>query len=131
MSKLVFGNLNRPEVDPDTKHKTVAAMLRPRDLPNCKHGCKALLRIGEEGQQRAVFALDRNEIPGTEGSGSVSLLGAAAARSSLVFFAGLGALAARTGVAPVIAGAWRVTFWGALAMALTADFGGLFGTAVG
>ena len=60
-----------------------------------------------------------------------SLLGAVVAGSSLVFLAGLGALAARTGGAPVIAGAWRVTFWGALAMALTAGVGALFGTAVG
>jgi len=60
-----------------------------------------------------------------------SLQGATVAGSSLVFLAGLGALAARTGGAPVIAGAWRVTFWGALAMALTAGVGALFGTAVG
>ena len=60
-----------------------------------------------------------------------SLLGAVVAGSSLVFLAGLGALATRTGGAPVIAGAWRVTFWGALAMALTAGVGALFGTAVG
>lgn len=60
-----------------------------------------------------------------------SLLGAVVAGSSLVFLAGLGALAARTGGAPVIAGAWRVTFWGALAMALTAGVGALFGTAAG
>jgi VIT1/CCC1 family predicted Fe2+/Mn2+ transporter len=60
-----------------------------------------------------------------------ALLSAAVAVSSLIFLAGLGALAARTGGAPVIAGAWRVTFWGALAMALTAGVGALFGTAVG
>ena len=60
-----------------------------------------------------------------------SLLSVTVAVSSLVFLAGLGALAARTGGAPVIAGAWRVTFWGALAMALTAGVGALFGTVVG
>ncbi|HSQ80092.1 MAG TPA: VIT family protein [Casimicrobiaceae bacterium] len=60
-----------------------------------------------------------------------SLLGVAVAGSSLLFLAGLGALAARTGGAPVAAGAWRVTFWGALAMALTAGIGALFGTTVG
>lgn len=47
--------------------------------------------------------------------------------ASLVFLAGLGALAARTGGAPIAAGAVRVTFWGALAMALTASVGRLFG----
>ncbi len=60
-----------------------------------------------------------------------SLLGVVVAGGSLVFLAGLGALAARTGGAPVIASAWRVTFWGALAMALTAGVGALFGAAVG
>ena len=48
--------------------------------------------------------------------------------SSLVFLALLGGLAARAGGAPVTTGAMRVTFWGALAMALTAGVGALFGT---
>lgn len=47
--------------------------------------------------------------------------------SSLVFLALLGVLAARAGGAPVIASATRVTLWGALAMALTAGVGALFG----
>ena len=50
--------------------------------------------------------------------------------TSLVFLAILGALAARVGGAGVTKGAMRVTFWGALAMALTAGIGKLFGTAV-
>jgi vacuolar iron transporter family protein len=49
---------------------------------------------------------------------------------SLVFLALLGVLAARTGGAPVLAGAVRVTFWGALAMAVTAGVGHLFGAVV-
>ena len=52
------------------------------------------------------------------------------AGSSLVFLALLGALAARVGGAGMLAGAFRVLFWGALAMALTAGVGALFGTAV-
>jgi VIT family len=48
--------------------------------------------------------------------------------TSLVFLALLGGLAARAGGAGVTAGAIRVTFWGALAMALTAGVGALFGT---
>ena len=48
--------------------------------------------------------------------------------TSLVFLALLGALAARAGGAGVTVGAMRVTFWGALAMALTAGVGALFGT---
>jgi len=48
---------------------------------------------------------------------------------SLIFLAVLGGLAARTGGASVFTGAARVTFWGALAMALTAAVGRLFGVA--
>jgi vacuolar iron transporter family protein len=48
--------------------------------------------------------------------------------TSLVFLEILGGLAARTGGASVTVGATRVTFWGALAMALTAGVGALFGT---
>ncbi|HXN46723.1 MAG TPA: VIT family protein [Bryobacteraceae bacterium] len=51
------------------------------------------------------------------------------AGTSLVFLAVLGALAARTGGAGVLVGAMRVTFWGALAMAVTAAVGALFGSA--
>ena len=51
------------------------------------------------------------------------------ALSSLAFLAALGALAARAGGAPVVKGSVRVTFWGALAMALTAGVGHLFGMA--
>ena len=50
--------------------------------------------------------------------------------TSLVSLAILGALAAYAGGAPVAAGSWRVTFWGALAMGLTAGVGALFGTVV-
>lgn len=46
---------------------------------------------------------------------------------SLVFLAVLGGLAARTGGARITIGVARVTFWGALAMALTAGVGSLFG----
>jgi VIT1/CCC1 family predicted Fe2+/Mn2+ transporter len=47
--------------------------------------------------------------------------------TSLVFLALLGGLAARVGGAGVTMGAIRVTFWGTLAMALTAGVGSLFG----
>ena len=50
--------------------------------------------------------------------------------TSLVFLAILGAIAARVGGAGILIGAWRVTFWGALAMAITAGVGALFGAAV-
>jgi len=48
--------------------------------------------------------------------------------TSLLFLAILGGVAARVGGARVAVGAMRVTFWGALAMALTAGVGALFGT---
>lgn len=50
--------------------------------------------------------------------------------SSLVFLAAIGALAARTGGANMLVGAGRVTFWGALAMLITAVIGKLFGAVV-
>jgi hypothetical protein len=49
---------------------------------------------------------------------------------SLLFLALLGAIGARTGGAPVLTATLRVTFWGALAMALTAGIGRLVGTVV-
>ena len=51
--------------------------------------------------------------------------------SSLVFLAGLGAASAQAGGAKRRTAALRVTFWGALAMAITALIGRLFGTVVG
>ena len=59
----------------------------------------------------------------------VSALMWAVSLSSLLFLALLGSLAARAGGASVITSAVRVTFWGALAMALTAGVGALFGVA--
>jgi vacuolar iron transporter family protein len=50
--------------------------------------------------------------------------------ASLLFLALLGAFAARAGGAAVAPGAIRVTFWGALAMGMTAGVGALFGTVV-
>lgn len=49
---------------------------------------------------------------------------------SLLFLATLGGIAAKAGGASVPIGAWRVTFWGALAMAITALVGTSFGAVV-
>lgn len=49
---------------------------------------------------------------------------------SLAGLAVLGAIGAQAGGAPPLRAAWRVTFWGALAMALTAGIGRLVGAAV-
>jgi VIT1/CCC1 family predicted Fe2+/Mn2+ transporter len=50
--------------------------------------------------------------------------------ASLLFLALLGAIGARAGGADMLRATIRVTFWGALAMALTAGIGALVGTAV-
>ncbi|HVV65300.1 MAG TPA: VIT family protein, partial [Rhizomicrobium sp.] len=50
--------------------------------------------------------------------------------ASLLFLALLGAIAARAGGAEVWRATARVTFWGALAMAITAGIGRLFGTVI-
>ncbi|MBN9016953.1 MAG: VIT family protein [Rhizobiales bacterium] len=50
--------------------------------------------------------------------------------ASLAFLALLGAIGARAGGANVVKATVRVTFWGALAMAITAGIGAVFGTVV-
>jgi len=50
--------------------------------------------------------------------------------ASLGFLALLGAIGAKTGGANVLRATARVTFWGALAMALTAGIGKIFGTVI-
>ena len=59
-------------------------------------------------------------VPGTQLIPVVAVL-------SLVLLAALGGLAAHTGGASITIGAVRVTFWGALAMSLTALIGRIFG----
>lgn len=50
--------------------------------------------------------------------------------TSLIFLALLGAVGAQAGGANVVRATVRVTFWGALAMAITAGIGKLFGTVI-
>ncbi|MFO1104170.1 MAG: VIT family protein [Methylocystis sp.] len=50
--------------------------------------------------------------------------------ATLAFLALLGAIGARAGGAPILRAMVRVTFWGALALALTAGVGAIFGLAV-
>lgn len=52
------------------------------------------------------------------------------AAMSMVFLALLGAIAAWIGGTPVVVSVWRVTLWGALAMAITAGVGAIFKTVV-
>ena len=58
-----------------------------------------------------------------------AMLSMTVAASSLVFLCVLGSLAAHAGGSSVMTAALRVTFWGALAMALTYGVGALFGVA--
>ena len=60
------------------------------------------------------------------GAPQIAVVGVA----SLVFLVVLGSIAARAGGAPVLKGAVRVVFWGALAMVMTAAVGHLFGVSV-
>lgn len=60
----------------------------------------------------------------------VSMLSDWVSGASLLFLAALGGLAAKTGGASVLKGTVRVTFWGALAMGVTAGIGMLFGGGV-
>lgn len=50
--------------------------------------------------------------------------------TSLVFLVVLGSLAAYVGAAPIKRAAWRVGFWGILAMAITFGIGKLFGAVI-
>jgi vacuolar iron transporter family protein len=59
-----------------------------------------------------------------------NLLALAMVVASLTFLAVLGWIAAETGGAPPLTGAARVTFWGALAMAITHGVGAVFGAVV-
>jgi VIT1/CCC1 family predicted Fe2+/Mn2+ transporter len=58
-------------------------------------------------------------------------LAAAVSIVSLSCLVALGAIAARAGGAPALTGAARVGFWGALAIAVTAAIGKVFGTSIG
>jgi VIT1/CCC1 family predicted Fe2+/Mn2+ transporter len=59
-----------------------------------------------------------------------SLLIPIVSAGSIIFLAVLGFLGAKTGGAAIVTPVVRVTFWGALAMALTAGIGAVFGTVV-
>lgn len=59
-----------------------------------------------------------------------SLLVVGVSIASLIFLALLGGVGARAGGANIVRATVRVTFWGALAMALTAGIGSIFGTVI-
>ncbi len=91
--------------------------------------------ISENGDARPVQAAFSSAVTFTVGAAlpllvawavPFNLLIVLVAVSSLVFLAFLGGIAARAGGASITIGAIRVTFWGALAMALTAGVGRIF-----
>ncbi|HEY9212208.1 MAG TPA: VIT1/CCC1 transporter family protein, partial [Ancylobacter sp.] len=60
----------------------------------------------------------------------IALIAPVVSATALVFLALLGVIGAKAGGAEVLKAAIRVTFWGALAMALTALIGSLSGAVV-
>jgi len=114
--------------------KQVAAQLMEHDAL----GAHARDEIGitEIGQARPILAAISSAATFTIGA-ALPLIAAwltakesiitSVAISSLLLLAVLGGLAAKAGGAPIIPAATRVTFWGALAMLLTAGAGLLFG----
>jgi VIT1/CCC1 family predicted Fe2+/Mn2+ transporter len=109
-----------------TQHDALAAHSRDElgisDTLAAKPGQAALASAGTFAVGAALPLLMVLVLP-------ASLLMWGVAGSSLLFLALLGLLAARAGGSPVIASVARVAFWGALAMALTAGVGALFGVA--
>jgi VIT1/CCC1 family predicted Fe2+/Mn2+ transporter len=97
------------------------------------------LGISESMTARPVQAALTSALTFTVGAAMPLLMGVVAPAGTLVpvvsvaslgFLALLGAVGARAGGANVLRATARVTFWGALAMALTAGIGAIFGTVV-
>jgi VIT1/CCC1 family predicted Fe2+/Mn2+ transporter len=91
---------------------------------------RAELAQDPAAEQRELAGIDvsRGLAPPLADQVSAALM-AWVAVSSLAFLAALGTVSARVGGAPVWNGTWRVAFWGAAAMAVTAGTGALFGVA--
>jgi VIT1/CCC1 family predicted Fe2+/Mn2+ transporter len=149
-------NLERAELKSDSKgeHKELAAIYVSRGLDPAlaKNVAEELmahdalgahardeLGINETSRARPVQAAFTSAASFAVGAAMPILVTAMApaaalipfvSLTSLAFLALLGGLAARIGGAGVTVGALRVTFWGALAMAVTAGVGWLFGTVV-
>jgi VIT1/CCC1 family predicted Fe2+/Mn2+ transporter len=149
-------NLERTELRTDNKgeHKELAAIYEARGLDPAlaKQVAQQLMAHDELG----AHALDELGISDTSRARPIQAALASAASfavgalmplmvtaiapearliplvstSSLVLLALLGGLAARAGGAGVMIGTIRVTFWGGLAMAVTAAIGWLFGAVV-
>jgi VIT1/CCC1 family predicted Fe2+/Mn2+ transporter len=123
-------------VDPETARRVAEQMMEHDAL--AAHA-RDELGVSEASMARPLQAALASAASFAAGAALPLLVAALAARrvvipvvagASLVFLAGLGALAARAGGASARVGATRVTLWGALAMALTAAVGSLFGAAL-
>jgi VIT1/CCC1 family predicted Fe2+/Mn2+ transporter len=127
----------RRGVAPETA-EAVARQMMARD-PLAAHA-RDELGISEASTARPLQAAFTSALTFTAGAAAPLLavalapsriLIAAVALVSLACLVLLGMLGARGGRAPLAPSVVRVTFWGALAMAVTAGVGHLFGTAVG
>lgn len=142
------------QADPVAEHKELAAIYRARGLEPelarqvaeqlMRHDALGAHARDELGISEALSAQPVQAALASAGSFAVgaflplavTMLAPASSLipwvsgASIAFLAALGAVAARAGGASVLAGAWRVTFWGALAMASTAAVGALFGAVV-
>jgi VIT1/CCC1 family predicted Fe2+/Mn2+ transporter len=123
-------------LDPETAAKVAEQLMAKDALAAHAHD---ELGISEMTTARPIQAAFTSAATFTAGAAAPLLIAALAPLSllpllvsagSLIFLAVLGAVGAKTGGAPVLKATLRVTFWGALAMALTAGIGKLVGTAV-
>ena len=124
-------------VEPETARKVAEQMMASDAL--AAHA-RDELGISEASTARPLQAAFTSAITFTAGAAApllavaltpTNLLVPAVAVVSLACLAVLGVLGARAGKAPLLPSLLRVTFWGALAMAVTAGVGRLFGTTVG
>lgn len=124
-------------VEPETARKVAQQMMASDAL--AAHA-RDELGIPEASTARPLQAAFTSAITFTAGAAApllavaltpTNLLVPAVAVVSLACLAILGVLGARAGKAPLLPSLLRVTFWGALAMAVTAGVGRLFGTTVG
>ena len=116
--------------------RTVAAQLMARDALGAH--ARDELGISEMTTARPIQAALTSALT-FAGGAALPLVAAVVAPSavivpavsvaSLLFLALLGGIGAQAGGAPVVKAVARVTFWGAIAMALTAGVGAVFGVA--
>jgi len=127
----------RRGIDPQTAH-SVARQLMEKDALGAH--ARDELGITEVSSANPIQAAFTSALTFTAGAAlpliaafvtSGATIAPAVVVVSLIVLIVLGAVGAQIGGAPLWKGALRVTFWGALAMAVTAGVGALFGTVAG